>query len=282
MAHTAQDILEVESLTISTTPQHRNRIEPSYIGVMLPPEIRLQVWEYLCLDWNGKIPNVIKALRPDETLYKEALALFYRKNIYTFHSKNNWSFGDMTPGAVKTITKAVIHIQREIMTTGLFALDHAIPPPNPSSPYVCPPAILSDATSIQSLILHFYPDCASDEYPPFMRIGNISYSPNYFVVPFLKSSLARLGLDYIAYQLHDDDLLRRLQQKRHEIGIKMLDSRLGVSAKLMIDPVICEDVDKDVEDEGSEGQESALGMLWTTDRWLWEAKDGEVLGGSRR
>lgn len=47
----------------------------------------------------------------DKTLYHEALSIFYRDNAYIFRRENDWSFGDMTPCAVQTITRAAIHVE---------------------------------------------------------------------------------------------------------------------------------------------------------------------------
>lgn len=137
------------------------------------------------------MPNVIKALRPDETLYHEALSVFYRENTYTFHSLNNWSFGDMAPRAVHTITRAEIHIKRGIINTGLWALSR---PDAALTPYQ--PATISDGVSIQSLTLCFFPNDGLYACAPYIKAGNVFYSPNYFLVYF--PNLTRVELDLTA------------------------------------------------------------------------------------
>jgi hypothetical protein len=51
-----------------------------------------------CVDWEGHTPNIIKALRPEKRLYREALKIFYRLNPYVFGKENDWGFGDMKKG----------------------------------------------------------------------------------------------------------------------------------------------------------------------------------------
>jgi hypothetical protein len=77
----------------------------------LPVELWEEIFKPLCADWNGKTPNLIKALRPDKKLYNEALRVFYKYNMFIFHRRNGWSFGDMTKEAVLSLEKVKIIIQ---------------------------------------------------------------------------------------------------------------------------------------------------------------------------
>jgi hypothetical protein len=77
----------------------------------LPPEIRDQVFRPFCSKWNGRIPNLIKALRPDEKLYHEILDIFYKNNIFVLHRGNGWTFGDMMKKAVLTFTNMKIIVE---------------------------------------------------------------------------------------------------------------------------------------------------------------------------
>jgi hypothetical protein len=52
----------------------------------LPPELREAIFKPLLVDWDGKTPNLVKALRPDKQLYNEALAIFYN-STFSFSTK---------------------------------------------------------------------------------------------------------------------------------------------------------------------------------------------------
>lgn len=70
MSHTAQTGHGLENVQVELADMSLidSAIEKGtnvpYIGDVLPVEIRLQIFEYSDLQWNGKVPNVIKALRP--------------------------------------------------------------------------------------------------------------------------------------------------------------------------------------------------------------------------
>lgn len=78
---------------------------------LLPTEVRLIIFHELCTNWNGRVPNIIKALRPDSELYHEALEELYCHNVFVAHKGNGWSFGDMTKNAVLSIRKAKILVE---------------------------------------------------------------------------------------------------------------------------------------------------------------------------
>ena len=77
----------------------------------LPPELWGGIFTPLYLDWNGKTPNLIKALRPEKKIYVEALEIFYKHNVFKLHSGNGWSFGDMTKGAVLSVARVRICVE---------------------------------------------------------------------------------------------------------------------------------------------------------------------------
>jgi hypothetical protein len=56
------------------------------------PELPIELYEGiltpLCVDWEGKTPNITKALRPNKRLYHEALKIFFRYNTYIFHRES--------------------------------------------------------------------------------------------------------------------------------------------------------------------------------------------------
>jgi hypothetical protein len=77
----------------------------------VPPEVRDQIFRPICIEWAGKMPNLIKALRPDKKLYHEALDIFLKNNTYILHYGNRWTFGDMTKSAVQRFTKIKIVVE---------------------------------------------------------------------------------------------------------------------------------------------------------------------------
>ena len=74
-----------------------------------PPEIRNRIYDAAC-DFEGKMPDLIKALRQDQNLYKEVMHVFLASNAYTLHKKNSWTFGDMSKGALDCIQRLDITI----------------------------------------------------------------------------------------------------------------------------------------------------------------------------
>jgi hypothetical protein len=73
-----------------------------------PPEIREMIFA-LCLQWDGKTPELLAALRQNKELYPEALALFHKqKPTYVFSAKNNWTFGEMSDKAIASVKRVKI------------------------------------------------------------------------------------------------------------------------------------------------------------------------------
>ncbi len=82
----------------------------------LPAEIRLKIFELVCCNpWNGKMPNIIQALRPDPVLYFEALEVFVEDHkCFVFHKANEFSFRDMSKKAVQCIRNVKIVVEYNI------------------------------------------------------------------------------------------------------------------------------------------------------------------------
>lgn len=141
----------------------------------LPPELRDQIFRPLCVGWDGKVPNLIKALRPNTKLYYEALDIFYRSNTFTLHRENDWSFGDMSKKAVLTFTKITVKVSSQgILRTGLFALSPLWPDST---------ALTSDCLNIRELTLVF-PTSLGPDSSLFLLYGSMSYHFNYFIKAF--------------------------------------------------------------------------------------------------
>lgn len=68
-----------------------------------PPEILELIFTPLLEGWAGKTPPLLIALRADQQLYQEALALFLRLNTFKLHKRNNWEVGDMKDTAMHGI-----------------------------------------------------------------------------------------------------------------------------------------------------------------------------------
>ena len=89
------------SLRISQTDRIRRRHRGSSTCVIhiLPPEIRTMIYE-LCLKSRhvvGWHPGLLQALRPDKTLYNEALEMYYRVNIFELNKNNSMTFRNHAP-----------------------------------------------------------------------------------------------------------------------------------------------------------------------------------------
>jgi hypothetical protein len=128
----------------------------------LPPELREAIFKPVLVDWNGQTPDLIKALRPDRKLYNEALALFYRHNIFTFHKGNGWSFGDMAKEAVLSLDTIRICtgslLRPEIMSTGLWEVGGSKSRLSHSDVTDKPQPSLSYAENIRVVIIEYQGD----------------------------------------------------------------------------------------------------------------------------
>ncbi|KAF7897604.1 hypothetical protein EAF00_005832 [Botryotinia globosa] len=63
----------------------------------LPPKVRAIIFFHVLYDsWHGKSPNFLQALRGDGGLYFEALAIFYKYNVYELQDMNRFQrFGEV-------------------------------------------------------------------------------------------------------------------------------------------------------------------------------------------
>jgi hypothetical protein len=63
-------------------------------------------------EWNGKTPEIIKALRIDRKLHAEAMQAFNKMGYaYVLRRENDWGFGDMKESAISMIRKVKIIIE---------------------------------------------------------------------------------------------------------------------------------------------------------------------------
>ena len=82
----------------------------------LAPELREKVFALLLEeDWEGKIPNIITALRPERKLYGEALFYFTKRQTFRVHKGNLWGLLDMEKSAITTIIKLKIDLRLVIL-----------------------------------------------------------------------------------------------------------------------------------------------------------------------
>lgn len=78
----------------------------------LPVENRLKVWYPLVeAQFDGEIPNIIKALHGEDVLYKEILGIFCATNTYPLRLENGLGFMDMSLSAIHTILKVKIVVE---------------------------------------------------------------------------------------------------------------------------------------------------------------------------
>ena len=81
-----------------------------------PPEIRTQIFSQ-CLvrssdekDAWARVPALLIAVRPDATVYEEALELFYKLNGFTLNSKTVFTFESLKAHHIKWIKRLVLRI----------------------------------------------------------------------------------------------------------------------------------------------------------------------------
>ena len=73
----------------------------------IPPEVRLMILSK-AIKWDGKIPNVVAALRGDRVLYREAIGVLRESCTFTLHHANHLSRRAMSPAAFRSIRKLEI------------------------------------------------------------------------------------------------------------------------------------------------------------------------------
>lgn len=86
-----------------------------------PPEIRDEIYHFSLEDTWGyifnkenKIPSLLKALRADQELYEEALAVFYKTNTFVLRQANQWSFQNMPQKLIAKIS----YLSMEVSLSG--------------------------------------------------------------------------------------------------------------------------------------------------------------------
>lgn len=245
---------------------------------ILPPELREAIFEPLLVDWNGKTPNLIKALRLDRKLYTEALGLFYKHNIFTFHEGNGWSFGDMAKEAVLSLDRVRIcigsPIRTKIMSKGLWEVGGSKSRLSNSDATDKTQTSLSDAEKIRVVIIEYQGEgdlgtCAA--FPPFISFGNMSYSSNYFLVPF--QNLKRVELVLPKPYSDGGNLWAPLYdywEGIYGVGIGLANERLGVLGKLStVSALHFEEVGLIMD--------GPMEATQLREVWFWQAEEGLFL-----
>jgi hypothetical protein len=245
---------------------------------ILPPELREAIFKPLLVDRNGKTPNLIKALRPDRKLYKEALGVFYRHNIFTFHEGNGWSFGDMAKEAVLSLDRVRIctgsPLTSKIMSNGLWEVGGSKLRVSNSDATDKTHTSLSDAENIRVVIIE-YPSNGElgthAAFPPFISFGNVSYSSNYFLLLF--QNLKRVELILPKPYSDGGSLWTPLYDRWESIyggGIELANERLGVLGKLSTVSAL------HFEEEGPT-MENLMQATQLREVWFWQAEEGLFL-----
>lgn len=70
----------------------------------IPPEIRVMIMSKV-INWRGKIPVLIAALRGDPVLYREALGVLHRNYTFKLHLWNESTRKQMSRAAFQSIEK---------------------------------------------------------------------------------------------------------------------------------------------------------------------------------
>ncbi|KAE9381214.1 hypothetical protein N431DRAFT_551368 [Stipitochalara longipes BDJ] len=245
------------------TPAGKNK-NPLY---KLPPELRQEIFRPMLIPWNGKTPNLIKALRADQKLYHEALEVFYKQNLFKLHRANGWSFGDMTKEAVLSIEKIKIYVEPDIMSTGLWKVGGSTNEESVLTPII--PATLSDSKNIREVILDFVQRSDDVVIPPFIEYGSIAYSSNYFLVNFKILQRVEMGLPQPHFRRRDLEFLQDGRESSYMNGIKMVNDRLGVPGKLLTVPAL--------QIQESDVEEDELRAMNGREVWFWQAAKGMFL-----
>lgn len=80
----------------------------------LAPEVRIMIFE-LTVIWEGKTPNVIKALRGEAVLYEEVLAVLSRNCTFSLSYRNNWMEEKWSPymsvKAIQSVRKLDVELE---------------------------------------------------------------------------------------------------------------------------------------------------------------------------
>lgn len=82
-------------------------VSPTPTFNSIPAEIRNLIFSN-AIEWNGKTPNVVAAVRGDPVLYAEALGVLHRQSTFKLHAANRLSRSVMSPKAYQSVRKLEI------------------------------------------------------------------------------------------------------------------------------------------------------------------------------
>ncbi|KAE8448356.1 hypothetical protein EG329_009600 [Mollisiaceae sp. DMI_Dod_QoI] len=238
----------------------------------LPVEIRDMIFKLsLPTEWNGKTPEVIKALRQFVLLYEEVMKIFYKRQyVYVLHQKNNWSFSGMEPKVIATI-KAV-----KLMVTEGIALVQRVSWDSPN--------FLDENTPTRFCLYNLVENCtvAKDVKSVVLdcrprTINLFSWFLRYF--PHFISGFSNLKQVTVSHPLWPDPSLAHVNDDDRRIVpdqdafmmqafLPFADDKLGVKHKL----------EKGLPDELEEDGNRTSRKFVDRDRWVWvadESKEGE-------
>ena len=156
------------------------------------------------------------------------------------------------------------------MSTGVFKVgsgtEETLTPKMPT---------LSDATNIREVTLVFKRGLNDIVIPPFIEYGNISYSANYFLIPFERLQRVQIGVPQPWFRKKDSETLQAEKEESYMSGIKMVNSRLGVLGKLLWVPALQIEEDPWVPEEESR-------VMYSIEGWFWQAAEGTFLKSSKK
>ena len=173
------------------------------------------------------------------------------------------------------------------MHQGLFRINHPDVDPSAMEPAFVP-CTLSYATNIRHLVIEFRNSRTSEDILPFTPFGQVTFSPNYFIAPFLKAGLKRVEMALPERSLTRDSYELLLREKKLDFGIKGLNVKLGVVGCLESVGAGYEERDDRFEEhldwmgEDNSWEERELSKLEGRERWFWKAAEGNFLGEVRK
>ncbi|KAG4435983.1 hypothetical protein IFR05_008525 [Cadophora sp. M221] len=241
----------------------------------LPAEIRAMIFSHALSDeWTGKTPCLIKAIRTEEFIYDDCMTAWYKQNhTYVLHAKNSWSFLDMKPELIATITKVKIMIDDNITLHPLLRWNDMKVVRNRNPMSLNDLAITAGlATSVTSVTLdcrptsinlyYWYPQKFSLFFSGFKHLNYAAVTcPNR---PDASSNEG--GVGNVA-RIEDGMICSEWQERTMANGIQEASSNLGAVAK--VDRVYADKYD-------------ALGKrlhrkFEDREKWVWVADEGKFL-----
>ncbi|KAH9215429.1 hypothetical protein DL95DRAFT_408606 [Leptodontidium sp. 2 PMI_412] len=241
----------------------------------LPAELREMIFSRALSDeWTGKIPALIKAVRTEDLIYDDCIAAWYKQNhTYVLHAKNNWSFLDMKPEAIATITKVKIMIDENITLHPLLRwIDmKVVRNRNPMS--LNDLAITANlATSVTSVTLDCRPTSTNLYYwyPQkfslfFSGFKHLKYAA--VTCPIRPNARPDEGGIGIIAHIEDGLICPQWQERTMANGIKEANSCLGVFAKL----------DRVYADKFDARGKQLYRKFEDREKWVWVAEEGKFL-----